>query len=89
MTCLQSIYFTKLTSFLDVIHVPAVLGIGGTDGNGSSCGWISSVNFLAVNLSNVKPIPGGIFPKTLLNYKYLSEPRNTPVFLGKPPDYQS
>lgn len=31
MTCLQSIYFTKLTSLADVIHVPAILGIWGTD----------------------------------------------------------
>lgn len=34
MTCLQSIYFTKLTSFADVICVPAVLGIWGTDRQG-------------------------------------------------------
>lgn len=39
MTCLQSIYFTKLTSFADVIHVPAVLALRGqTDVDGSPRG---------------------------------------------------
>lgn len=66
MICPQSIYFTKLTSYADVICEPAVLGIWGTDRrDGSPCGWISSVISLGADISNVEAIPSGLLPRPL------------------------
>lgn len=66
MICPQSIYFTKLTSYADVICAPAVLGIWGTDRrDGSPCGWISLVISFGANLSNMEAIPSGLLPRPL------------------------